>query len=116
MHIIINNKYLFDGYYKVKCAVGKRGIVKNLRKVMKLHQKVDTRLILFFIEKIASLICLKISKYIIKKNMGWCDDPISKNYNKLVKFPFRYSAEKLYRRDNIYDIILVLNYNLKPYN
>ena len=46
--------------------------------------------------------------------MGWCDDPSSKNYNKLVKFPFRYSAEKLYRRDNIYDIILVLNYNLKP--
>ncbi len=46
--------------------------------------------------------------------MGWCDDPISKDYNRLVKFPFKFSAEKLYRRDNIYDIILVLNYNLKP--
>ena len=38
----------------------------------------------------------------------------SKDYNKLVRFPFKYSAEKLYRKDNIYDIILVLNYNLKP--
>ena len=46
--------------------------------------------------------------------MGWCDDPRSKNYNKLIKFPFKYSAEKLYRKDNIYDIILVLNYNSKP--
>ncbi len=46
--------------------------------------------------------------------MGWCDDPKSKQYNKLIKFPFDYSAEKLYRSDNIYDIILVLNYNLKP--
>ena len=26
MHININNKYLFSDYYKVKCAVGKRGI------------------------------------------------------------------------------------------
>ena len=31
-----------------------------------------------------------------------------KNYNKLIKLPFKYSFEKLYRKDNIYDIILVL--------
>ena len=29
----------------------------------------------------------KIPKIIIKKNMGWCDDPKSKYYNKLIKFP-----------------------------
>jgi len=46
--------------------------------------------------------------------MGWCDDPYSKHYNKLIKFPFKYSAEKLYRKDSTYDIILVLNYNLNP--
>ena len=46
--------------------------------------------------------------------MGWCDDPSSKDYNKLVRYPFKYSAEKLYRKDNIYDIVLVLNYNLNP--
>jgi len=46
--------------------------------------------------------------------MGWCDDSRSKQYNKLIKYPFNYSAEKLYRVDNIYDIILVLNYNTNP--
>ena len=56
----------------------------------------------------------KIKKMIIKKNMGWCDDPKSKNYNKLIKFPFSYSAEKLYLQKNIYDLILVLNFNRKP--
>ena len=35
-------------------------------------------------------------------------------YNKLIRFPFNYSAEKLYRKDNIYDIILVLNFNMQP--
>ena len=46
--------------------------------------------------------------------MGSCDDPKSKEYNKLVNLPLNYSYEKLYRRDNIYDILLVLNYNMAP--
>ena len=28
--------------------------------------------------------------------------------------PFKYNFERLYRSDNIYDIILVLNFNLNP--
>ena len=115
MHININNKYLFNGYYKVKCAVGKRGIGKKLREGDEITPKgkYKVNFILYRKDRV-SYLPTKISKYIIKKNMGWCDDPISKDYNKLVKFPFKYSAEKLYRRDNIYDIILVLNYNLNP--
>ena len=46
--------------------------------------------------------------------MGWCDDPLSKNYNKLIKIPSEYNYEKLYKKDNVYDIILVLNYNMNP--
>ena len=46
--------------------------------------------------------------------MGWCDDPRSQFYNKLIKLPFKYNYEKLYRNDNTYDIILVLNFNLNP--
>ena len=36
------------------------------------------------------------------------------NYNKLIKLPFKYSFERLYRKDNIYDIILVLDFNMNP--
>ena len=46
--------------------------------------------------------------------MVWCDDPKSSHYNKLVKLPFAYSHEKLYKKENTYDIILVLNYNMSP--
>ena len=46
--------------------------------------------------------------------MGWCDDSKSKDYNKLVKLPTAYSHEKLYKKENIYDVILVLNYNMSP--
>ncbi len=56
----------------------------------------------------------QLKKVSIKKNMGWCDEPKSKSYNKLVKFPFSYSAEKLYKRNSIYDIIVITNYNIRP--
>ena len=46
--------------------------------------------------------------------MGWCDDSRSKDYNKEIKFPFNYRAEKLYRSDNIYDIIIEIDYNKHP--
>ena len=46
--------------------------------------------------------------------MGWCNDPKSKKYNQLIKLPSKYSAEKIYRKDNTYDIILVLNFNSNP--
>ena len=46
--------------------------------------------------------------------MGWCDDPNSKMYNKLIKLPASVNYERLYRKQNIYDIILVLNYNMNP--
>ena len=115
MHINIKNKYLFDNHYKVKCVVGKRGIGKKLKEGDKITPKgkFNVKFILYRKDRI-SYLASRISKYVIKKNMGWCDDPRSKDYNKLIKFPFKYSAEKLYRKDNIYDIILVLNYNSKP--
>ena len=56
----------------------------------------------------------KIKKIEIKKNMGWCNDSKSSKYNRLIRYPFKFNSEKLYRKDNIYDIILVLNYNTNP--
>ena len=56
----------------------------------------------------------KLIKKIIKKNMGWCDDVKSKLYNKEIRFPFKYKAEKLYIKNNIYYLIINIKYNQKP--
>ena len=45
--------------------------------------------------------------------MIWEDNPHNKNYNKLT-FNNKKSNEKLFRKDNIYDIIIVINYNNNP--
>ena len=46
--------------------------------------------------------------------MGWCDDTRSIHYNKQIKLPSKLRHEILYRKDNIYDIICVINYNINP--
>ena len=46
--------------------------------------------------------------------MGWCDDIKSKKYNKEIRFPFKFKAEKLYREDRIYDIFINIKYNQTP--
>ncbi len=46
--------------------------------------------------------------------MGWCDDSRSKKYNQLIKLPHEFKSETLFRSDNIYDIIVVLNFNMNP--
>ena len=46
--------------------------------------------------------------------MGWCNDSKSKKYNQEISFPFKYGAEKLYRKDKIYDIFINIKYNQLP--
>ena len=113
MHIKLINKKLLFNKHKVKCAVGKKGITKIKKEGdNRTPSGVFTFKNLFYRKDRVRNIKTNLKKIIIKKNMGWCDDPNSKYYNKLVKFPFLKNAEKLYRKKNSYDIILVINYNL----
>ena len=46
--------------------------------------------------------------------MGWCNDSRSKKYNKEIRFPFKYSAEKLYKKERNYDLLINIKYNHNP--
>ena len=50
----------------------------------------------------------------IGRDYGWCDDPASGEYNNPVRLPFTASAERLWRDDGIYDVIVVLGHNDSP--
>ena len=50
----------------------------------------------------------------IRDHDGWCDDPTSRNYNRLITLPSQRSAEGLKRDDHLYDLVLVLGYNDRP--
>jgi L,D-peptidoglycan transpeptidase YkuD (ErfK/YbiS/YcfS/YnhG family) len=114
--IIINKSgYLKFKNLKFKCALGKAGVgkkkiegdnitPKGTFEIVKIYYRSDR------IKKIYS----KIKLLKINKKMGWCDDPNSKKYNQLIKLPSKYTHEKLYRKDNVYDLVIVLNHNMNP--
>jgi L,D-peptidoglycan transpeptidase YkuD (ErfK/YbiS/YcfS/YnhG family) len=45
---------------------------------------------------------------------GWCDDPGDVLYNRPVTLPYRARHERLWREDDIYDLIVVLGHNDDP--
>ena len=115
MNIKLKNKFLYFNKYKIKCSIGKRGItIKKLEGDNKTPAGVFKFKSLMYRQDRIPKIKSRLKKIIIKKNMGWCDDSNSKHYNKLIKFPFNLRAERLWLNKNIYDVIIVINFNMKP--
>ena len=50
----------------------------------------------------------------IAEHDGWCDDPRSPAYNRLVRIPNEWSHEKMWREDGLYDLVVVVGYNDDP--
>jgi len=114
MIIVRKNILSFKGR-SFKCAVGKNGITNN-----KIEGDGCTPEGNYYISQIyyrkdkVVLPSSNIPAIAIAKNFGWCDDINSGSYNKIITFPFTPSAEILFRDDNIYDIVCVINYNQDP--
>ena len=115
MIIVKKSGYLKYKNFIFRCALGKSGIKKKKQegdnitpkgifKITKIYYRQDK------IKKIKT----SIKKIKIIKHMGWCDDPRSIFYNKQIKLPSKFSYERLYRKDRIYDLVAVLNYNTNP--
>lgn len=50
----------------------------------------------------------------IRPNDGWSDDAHDPCYNRPVSHPRAFSAERLWREDKAYDVVIVLNHNQNP--
>ncbi len=115
MNILLKNKntLIFDEF-KFKCCVGKHGFSKNKiegdkktpRGIFKLGN-------IFFRKDRVHVPVSKIKKIPIKKYMGWCDDPKNLKYNKLIKISKKIKHEKMFRRDNKYDFLIPIKYNME---
>ena len=114
-----NKEYLILDEFKFKCCIGKNGLKskkkegdkctpKGIFKIGKVYYRSDR------VDRPKTK--LKLKK--ITKNMGWCDDPYNKNYNKEIILNKKCKGEKLFRKDKIYDILVVIKYNMgkiKPF-
>ena len=113
MLIKVKNKdKLIVDCFKLKCCIGKSGIKAN-----KVEGDKSTPSGIFHLgnvyyrsdrvkKPLTKLKCIKINK-----NMGWCNDPLSKFYNKKIKANKKIKHEKLFRVDYKYNYLIVIKYN-----
>jgi L,D-peptidoglycan transpeptidase YkuD (ErfK/YbiS/YcfS/YnhG family) len=45
---------------------------------------------------------------------AWCEDPRSGNYNRLIRWPAGAEGDRLARDDRLYDVIGILDWNIRP--
>lgn len=50
----------------------------------------------------------------IARDDGWCDAAQDPCYNRLVKLPYAASTERMWRNDDLYDVVVVLGHNDAP--
>lgn len=113
--IVVKKNTLTYNDKSFQCAIGKSGTAEK-----KIEGDGCTPLGTYLIKEVfyrsdrVNLPKISFPTTAIESDFGWCDDINSEEYNKFIKFPFKESAERLFRSDNIYDIVCVLNYNLDP--
>ena len=115
MLIFLKNKdTLVVDDFNFKCSIGKNGISKDKIEGDKCTpQGIFEIGTLYFRKDRNQKPKTDIKTKIIKKNMGWCDDPKNKLYNEEIVINKLVKHEKLFRNDNIYDYLLVIKYNTK---
>ena len=115
MLIKVKNKdtLLFDDFI-FRCVVGKKGVSKKKKEGDFCTPKGSFKLkTVYYRPDRVKKIQTKLNTKKINPNMGWCNDPKNEKYNSLIKINGKIRHEKLYRRDNKYDILLVIDYNLR---
>ena len=50
----------------------------------------------------------------LREDDGWCDAPEDSHYNQQIRLPYAARHERLWRRDHLYDVLVVLGYNDAP--
>ena len=98
-----------------KCALGKGGVVQNKTEGDEATPQgcFPIRDVLYRADKVA-MPATHLPVFAIRKNDGWCDDVNDPRYNRKISLPYPASHEKLWREDDLYDVVVTLGYNDDP--
>ena len=116
MLILLKNKYTLQvESFFFKCVIGLNGASKRKKEGDKKTPKGIYEIEhLYYRKDRIKKIETKLKLIEIKKSMGWCDDiKDKKNYNKLINIKEKIKHEKLFRKDNKYDLLIPIKYNFK---
>jgi len=105
------------GAARMRCAIGRGGIV-SAADATEGDGATPAGLwpmrTVYFRKDRVPVLKTKLLTVILASDDGWCDAPEDPAYNRFVRHPYGASAERLWRDDDVYDIIVVLGYNDDP--
>lgn len=103
------------GKLSFTCALGKTGITDKKREGDHATPigRFPLRWLFFRADKVPELTSA-LPQQPISELDGWCDEPEHDRYNQYVRQPFEPSHEKMWREDNLYDLVVVLGHNDAP--
>jgi L,D-peptidoglycan transpeptidase YkuD (ErfK/YbiS/YcfS/YnhG family) len=98
-----------------RCAVGLNGIGEKLREGDGLTPvgRWPLRRVFYRADRMEAPSC-RLSLGEIEPDDAWCDVPGDPNYNRLVRLPYASLDERLWRKDSLYDLIVVVGFNDSP--
>ena len=98
--------------FKFKCCIGQNNIKKEKFEGDKATPKgIFSIGPIYYRSDRVNKPTTSLKTIIIKSNMGWCNDPKSKFYNKEIKISKKIKYEKLFRKDFKYNYFIVIKYN-----
>jgi L,D-peptidoglycan transpeptidase YkuD (ErfK/YbiS/YcfS/YnhG family) len=106
---------LIAGGVVYRCALGRAGLVRAKREGDD-GTPIGVWRILLLLHRPAKL-CrggLRLPTKALRQSDHWCDDSRSFLYNRPLRGPSRFHSEKLWRDDALYDVVGVLDYNIRP--
>ncbi len=105
--------YLKVGPLTLKCALGRSGIGMLKREGDGHTPRAPLRLLYGFwrSDRVARPVT-RLPMFPSRKVMVWCDDPKSPAYNRLSRLPLKESHETMCRADALYDIVIVMDWNV----
>lgn len=96
------------------CALGRGGISSNKREGDGATPLAAMRLLGGYFRRRHFSPASGLTMLPIGKDLGWCEVPADRNYNRPVTMPYRASHETMLRPDGLYDACLVLDWNIRP--
>ena len=100
---------------RFRCALGRSGIAHDKREGDGASPAgaFPMRRVLYRPDRIAAP-STRLNLAAIAPQDGWCDDPADPAYNRPVTLPYKSRAERLWREDRLYDLVVPLGYNDEP--
>ena len=107
--------HLTAGTLTLPCALGRGGISRHKREGDGATPSGGMRVLHGYYrpDKMARPFC-RVPLRPLARDLGWCDAPASPLYNRATRLPLREPHEEMWRHDGLYDVVFVLDYNVKP--